>query len=84
MEDVTSTEIRKNIAANVKILLEQKDWNASDLSRESGVPKMTISGILAEKHCPRVDILKRIADAFFASMDQLVSVPAPSVANHRA
>jgi transcriptional regulator with XRE-family HTH domain len=78
MEDVTSTEIRKNIAANVKILLEQKDWSASDLSRESGVPKMTISDILAEKRCPRVDVLKKIADAFFASLDQLVTIQAPA------
>lgn len=65
--------------ANVlRAALRQRGWDASDLARESGVPKQTISNILNDvnKGPPLVSTLAKIAKALGMPTEQLVIVAA--------
>lgn len=52
------------LAANLRLLMERRDWNQSELAAKSGVAQNYVSSLLREKQNPTTEILDRLAAAF--------------------
>ena len=72
---VTDQDEMQNLAANIRLAMEEKHWSQLDLKRASGVPQPTISGILNKKNDPSVSVVSRLAKALSTSIDNLLSPP---------
>ena len=59
------------LTANVALLLEVKGWSLRELARQTEDSVTTLQGITSGKSLPKAGIVKRIADAFEISVDQL-------------
>ena len=70
-------EIRKLqeiFAERVKDLLQERNINRNELSRETGIPKTSISGWLNLKRAIQIDSLCKIALFFGVSTDYLLGL----------
>lgn len=59
------------LSANLTMLLESKGWTLRELAAHTGDSISTLHGIISGKSLPRAGLLKRLADAFEISVDQL-------------
>ncbi len=66
---------KKNIAENVRRLLEDRGMNQSDLARLTQDHVMTISDLMLAKHMSGGGLLARIAEAFDVSIDRIIGPP---------
>lgn len=57
----------------VQQLMNAKNWNQKDLSRESGVTEASVCRYLKEERKPRIDIIVNFAKALGVSADYLIS-----------
>ncbi len=59
------------LSANLTMLLESKGWTIRELSSHTDDSISTLHGILSGKSLPRAGLLKRMADAFGITVDEL-------------
>ena len=57
----------------VQKLMNGKNWNQKDLSRESGVTEASVCRYLKGERKPRIDIIVNFAKALGVSADYLIS-----------
>lgn len=55
---------RDSLAANLRHLMNSREWNQVELAKRSRVNQKTISNILAGRNTPTLDKLDMIASAF--------------------
>jgi len=72
---VTDKDELANLAANLRIWLEEKGKSQTDLAAASGVPQPTISNVLRRKYDPSFCVISRLAKALRKPIDDLVSPP---------
>ena len=65
----------RNIAANLRRILDERELNQSDLSRMTGDPVMTISRLCRGRNVPKVGVVARAAEALDVSIDRLTGPP---------
>ena len=65
---ITSMNLKKQL----KLYLDRSDMTASQLARKAGVPKQSISGWLAGNNPRDIRQVKKVADVFGISIDQLI------------
>jgi transcriptional regulator with XRE-family HTH domain len=75
MKMVTDEIEVNNLAVNLRLSMQEKDWTQLDLERASGIRQPTISGILNKKNVPTIIIVSRLAKALSTSIDNLLSIP---------
>jgi len=75
---ITEEDAVRNVAANVRRLLELRGWTQRDLARAVGVYDGAISTLLAGNHVVRFTLLVNVAEVLDASMDRLV-LPPPEI-----
>ena len=61
-----------NLKKQLKLYLDRSDMTASQLARKAGVPKQSISGWLAGNNPRDIRQVKKVADVFGISIDQLI------------
>lgn len=61
-----------NLKINLRFQLNQKNTTAAQLSRATNIPKATISDWLAGVSPKKIEQVKRVADFFNISVDELV------------
>jgi transcriptional regulator with XRE-family HTH domain len=61
-----------NLKKQIKLYLDEKSITASELARNSGVPKQSISDWLAGSNPRDIRQVKKVADVFNVSVDHLV------------
>lgn len=66
--DVAKQELARQLAA----LLQKNDWNQSDLARKADIPRELVSTYVRGKAFPTPKSLRRIADAFGLTVEELV------------
>ena len=64
---------KQNIAANVRLLLRERDWSQARLARETGETTMMISHICKADHVANAATLARIAEVLRTSVDWLLA-----------
>jgi transcriptional regulator with XRE-family HTH domain len=69
---LTEEDAVRNVAANVRRLIEVRGWTQRDLARAIGVYDGAISTLLAGEHIVRFTLLAQVADVLETSMDRLV------------
>lgn len=68
-----------DIASKIRKLLDAKHWSVYELSKQSGVPQSTLSGILNKNRSPRLCTLEAIGHAFEMEPEELLLIgKAPS------
>ena len=72
---LTDEDAKRNLAANLQRLMENRLINQSQLARLTGEPVMTISRAFRGEHMPRASVLDRIAEAMDVSIDRLLGRP---------
>ncbi len=61
------------LISNIRVLMAKKVWNQADLSRNSGVLRVSISNILNGKTVPTLPTIEKFAAAFGVTTDQLIN-----------
>jgi len=74
---------KRNIAANLHRLLDDRGWSQSHLSRLTGDPLMTVSRAVRGENLPGVGVLARFAEALDVSIDRLVGPPPRKFSENR-
>ena len=72
---ITDKSELANLAANLRLEIDSRDWTQTDLVQSSGVPHYTISRILHAKCDPSLCAVSRLAKALRRSIDSLLSPP---------
>jgi len=72
---ITDDQARKNVAANVKRLLDEKGMSQSDLARATGETFMTISRVVRAQNVASYAVVCRIAEALGVKSDDLHQTP---------
>lgn len=72
---ISDDRARRNIAANVRRLLQDRQWTQAELAEKTREKQATISRIVNGLHMPRASVLARIAEAFDVSADRLLAEP---------
>lgn len=67
---------RQELARRLAKLLQDRDWNQSDLARAAELPRELISSYMRAKAFPTPKSLRRMADALMVTADD----PVPAVA----
>jgi transcriptional regulator with XRE-family HTH domain len=76
MSDVISDDrAKRNIAANVRRLLQDRQWTQAELATKTQEKQATISRIVNGLHVPGAGVVARIAEAFDVSADRLLAEP---------
>src|SRR5699024_9501388 len=57
-------EIEKDVADNIKRLLEEKNINQSELAKIAGVSESTVGKWVLEKASPRMGAIQKMSDYF--------------------
>lgn len=78
---ITREIAKRNLAANVRRLLDRDTISMRELARRTGDSVVTISDVCREKTMPAGDVLARIADVFDVSIDRLLAEPPKNLAN---
>jgi transcriptional regulator with XRE-family HTH domain len=73
MAAITDAEARRNIAANIRRLLNDYGWSQRELARRSRESAMNVSRIINEVNLPNAALAARIADALGVKVDDLLS-----------
>ena len=73
---VSDIEARRNIASNLRRILQERGISQVKLAALTGECEMTISRVIRGTNTPGVALIARIADALDVSMDRLVEKPA--------
>jgi len=66
------SKIGHHLAANLTILMQQKDWKPQQLAEKSGVSPRMIAYLLSEERAPTIDIIERLARSFGLEAWQLM------------
>ena len=72
---ISDLETARNIAANVRRLLEARQWSGRELARRTGEEPTTISRITRATNMPGAGVVARVAEAFDVSLDRLTGPP---------
>lgn len=72
---LTDPQVKKNLAANVARLLEERGISQSQLASRANESEMTISRVVRGTNDVRVGVVVRIAEAFDVSQDRLTGPP---------
>lgn len=72
---LTDDQIKANMSANLRRLLDSRHWAQSDLAREADVKEMMVSLVIRGKSLPGIAIASRIAEALETSIDKLIMPP---------
>lgn len=72
---ITESDARRNIAANLRRILDERRMKQTDLAKRSGESDMTVSRLLRGQNAPTITILANVAEALDVSIDRLISVP---------
>lgn len=75
MNAVDDEQAKKNLALNLRRMLDDRGWSQRRLALATGETPMTISNILAEKHITNVGTVSRIAACLDTSVDLLLGTP---------
>jgi transcriptional regulator with XRE-family HTH domain len=69
-----------NFLANLRVACEQRDITQAELSRKSGIHRVTISKIFRRKLSPSVDVCEKLALAAGVRADTVFLAPEKAVA----
>lgn len=72
---ITASEVRENVAANLRRLIDDRGWSVAKLIVKTGVPQNTMYRILRGDNEPSVSHLAAICDALGCSIDKVISEP---------
>lgn len=75
---ITETEVRRNVAANLVVLLADRQWSQSELARRASVNQPDISRLIRQENIGSVALMARIAEALHVSVDRLIAEPPTS------
>ncbi len=82
---LSNDDVRRNLAANVRRLLEDRNITQADLARRSGESENAISRVVRGRLLASSATIARIAEAFDVSIDRLVNASPeknfPKIAN---
>lgn len=67
--------VLENIATNIRVAREKRDWTRRHLSRVSGVDEDALQKIELQQRLPRVETLVRIARTLDTDVAVLVGAP---------
>jgi len=70
MED--ENKYREMFAANLRVLMQEKELNLFKLHEDTGIGISTISNWLNLKRSPQIEFLHQLADYFHCSVDYLL------------
>ena len=73
---LSDSEIRANLAANVRRLLHSRGLSQAELARLTRESEMNISRVVRGENVVRTGIVVRIAEALDVSIDRLVAARA--------
>lgn len=59
---------------NLRVILAKKRMSVSDLKREIGVSRTTLTEFYYERSKPNIDTLQKIAKALNVTIDELLTV----------
>lgn len=65
-------DIRECLAVNLKRLMNDRGYNATDLSKRSGVSGRMIGYLLKKERAASIEVLQQIAKAFRVSPSSLI------------
>lgn len=60
------------LAANLRYLMKDREWDQTDLGKKSGVSQKTVSNILNEQKVPGLDTVDKLAGAFGLNLWHLI------------
>ena len=72
---ISDDDVRANIAANLRAIMDDRGWSQSELARKTGQSDMMISHIMRGTRNPSVARVAQIAEALLIGMDRLVMPP---------
>lgn len=72
---ITDAQAKKNIAANVSRLLDEKQLSQTELAKQTKESRMTIWRLCSGLHVPSAALLARIAEVLGTNLDALMSQP---------
>jgi transcriptional regulator with XRE-family HTH domain len=76
---LSDSEVRANIAANLRRILDSRGLTQADLARLSGESEMNISRVIRGESTAGTGIMARIAEALDVSLDRLVFPPSAEI-----
>ncbi len=80
---ISESEVVKNLAYNVREMMNERGWSQAQLARRADIPEMQISRIVRGKQQPGAFYIARLIEAFRCSFDQLIHEP-PHSTSRRA
>jgi transcriptional regulator with XRE-family HTH domain len=75
---------KRNISANVKAMLEEREMSQASLARATGDLEMTISYLVRGVQCPSAALLARVAEALGVTADALLAKPTTRARSRKA
>jgi len=72
---LSNEEEMQYLATNLRLAMQDRKWNQTDLERASGVPQYTISRILRCACDPSISAVSRLAKALCVKLDNLLAAP---------
>lgn len=78
---VENLELKQRLAQNVRRMIDDRGWTASELARRSGETDAAISRILNGKHVVGLDVAHRVAAALQTTVDFLLRDPEENFAS---
>jgi len=80
----TDEQAARNVAANLKDILDERQISRRQLARLTGDDHMTINRLCTAETQPTIGVLTRVADALQTSIDRLTAPPREEISAHRA
>ena len=75
MKPPANQEEMQNLAANIRLAMQERAWSQLDLAAAAGVQQSLISRILGAKSDPSLSAVSNVAKALRKSLDDLLSPP---------
>lgn len=72
---ITDSELKANLSSNIRALLDERGISVYRLARMVEEPQNTVYRIVRGENVPNAVLLSRIAEAFSASIDDLLKKP---------
>jgi transcriptional regulator with XRE-family HTH domain len=69
----------RHIADRIWELREERGWSGSELGRRAGLSRATVTSLDHGLHTPTVGTLRRVAQAFGMSIDELLEDMEPEI-----
>lgn len=72
MDAMTNNELKANVAANLRRLMDARSLSQADLARQIGHPPVYVFRMLHGLHRPNLTILSIIAEALGTTVDEML------------